>query len=248
MREHWKRYVSSILFVVLQSIFYVTFLVLDLTKDNVKLSSYIKFGVIIICFWFALFWGKSANRKQLLYLRIALFLTVISDLFILLLDVYFYGVLTFLIVQQLYSLRIDQFTYEDDQNNNKNNNKHNRSPWGKRFIILGFITLAIALFVDLSGIYLDSVLVITIFYFTNLIYNVMRSIRTAYRFRVRTTVFFALGMFLFLLCDINVGLFNLSSYINLPFPGFSFVYELSSILMWTFYAPSQVLIALSSKE
>jgi hypothetical protein len=51
-------------------------------------------------------------------------------------------------------------------------------------------------------------------------------------------------MVLFLLCDINVGLFNLSDFIT-PSPAYNIIYSISSILMWTFYAPSQVLIALS---
>jgi hypothetical protein len=55
-------------------------------------------------------------------------------------------------------------------------------------------------------------------------------------------------MVLFLLCDINVGIFNLSGFIALPERIYQMMYSVSSILMWTFYAPSQVLIALSTKN
>jgi len=55
---------------------------------------------------------------------------------------------------------------------------------------------------------------------------------------------FAWGMVLFLLCDINVGIFNLSGFINVG-PVYEVLYGISSISMWLFYAPSQVLIVLS---
>jgi hypothetical protein len=57
---------------------------------------------------------------------------------------------------------------------------------------------------------------------------------------------FAAGLVLFLLCDINVGLFNLSGFVSVTGRVVEILYSLSSILMWTFYAPSQVLIAISS--
>jgi hypothetical protein len=46
-----------------------------------------------------------------------------------------------------------------------------------------------------------------------------------------------LGMTLFLLCDINVGLYNLSNGNNI-----------FRILIWVFYLPSQALLALSAKK
>ncbi len=51
----------------------------------------------------------------------------------------------------------------------------------------------------------------------------------------------ALGMILFLLCDINVALYNILGYIGKV----NVFYNISFVSMWLFYLPSQVLLALS---
>ena len=67
-----------------------------------------------------------------------------------------------------------------------------------------------------------------------------------YRFN-KGRVIYAAGMLLFLLCDINVGLFNMVGYVVVPENIYHILFSLSSILMWAFYTPAQVLIAVSSK-
>jgi len=49
------------------------------------------------------------------------------------------------------------------------------------------------------------------------------------------------GLTLFLLCDVNVLLFNLPGYVNFPASAAKTAY----CLIWVFYLPSQLLIALS---
>jgi hypothetical protein len=58
----------------------------------------------------------------------------------------------------------------------------------------------------------------------------------------------AFGMILFLLCDICVALSNLSEL--LPLTGYYFrkVQHISSMLIWFFYLPSQLLLALSGND
>ena len=58
-------------------------------------------------------------------------------------------------------------------------------------------------------------------------------------------VMFLIGLVLFLLCDINVLLFNLSAYINVSSEMYAILQIASTVLMWAFYLPSQVLIVLS---
>ena len=58
-------------------------------------------------------------------------------------------------------------------------------------------------------------------------------------------VLFLIGLVLFLLCDINVLLFNLSAYINVSSQMYAMLQIASTVLMWAFYLPSQVLIVLS---
>ena len=56
---------------------------------------------------------------------------------------------------------------------------------------------------------------------------------------------FLIGLILFLLCDINVLLFNLSAYIIVSSEMYAVLQIASTVLMWAFYLPSQVLIVLS---
>ena len=58
-------------------------------------------------------------------------------------------------------------------------------------------------------------------------------------------IMFLIGLILFLLCDINVLLFNLSAYINVSSEVYAVLQIASTVLMWAFYLPSQVLIVLS---
>ena len=58
-------------------------------------------------------------------------------------------------------------------------------------------------------------------------------------------VMFMIGLLLFLICDINVLIFNLGAYISISSDLFLVLQTAATILMWTFYLPSQVLIVLS---
>lgn len=91
----------------------------------------------------------------------------------------------------------------------------------------------------------DALLTVSVFYFISICTNVVRSIKLSLHYSNKRGIrCFAVGFLLFLLCDINVGLFNLSGFLSVG-PVYDIIYGISSILMWTFYAPSQVLIALS---
>jgi hypothetical protein len=52
-----------------------------------------------------------------------------------------------------------------------------------------------------------------------------------------SALFIGIGMFLFFMCDLNVGLFNILKNSELNF--------LTGFLIWFFYAPSQLLLSFS---
>jgi uncharacterized membrane protein YhhN len=191
--------------------------------------------------------GQSMQSKirkhqhiETLILQAGLFFTLISDLFILILDYYFYGVLVFILVQQLYSLRLILLQYEGRDSTKK------ILSYGKRITIQAGLAAIVCLILLLSGVSLDSLLIASVFYFISIVFNTIAAVCLAIKeCKKRSTLLYAVGMLLFLLCDINVGLFNLSSFIKMPNEIYSVIYSYSSILMWTFYAPSQVLIAMS---
>lgn len=239
-----------LIFIIIQIVLYISFLAIDITGGSISLSSKIKYGIIILCFCYALF-SKGADKGILFCLKTALLFTAISDLFLLILDYYLYGVLSFIVVQQLYAVRLSMAKYHYGESK-----KTGGSKFGvlvRDYLIrLGLQTAAvfvICLVLDLQGIQIEALLIASAFYFICILTNAVRGVKAAIdNPRERGLVLFAFGISLFLLCDINVGFFNLSSFITLPKAVYNVLYPLSTILMWTFYAPSQVLIALSVRE
>jgi hypothetical protein len=168
-----------------------------------------------------------------------MFFTVLSDLFLLVLDIQLLGILTFILVQIFYGLRISIVKKHDLV-----------KEFTTRIIIQAVLTLFIAFILKQINVLINPLLVATIFYFiyilTNTILAIM-AVATSAKYKRPSMKLFTIGMVLFLLCDINVGLFNMASFITMPENIYVVVYSLSSILMWTFYAPSQVLLAYSTQ-
>lgn len=246
MKHYVGKVTIEVLFVFVQILLFGYFLTLDFTNSNIDLSNKIKFCIIILCFCYAAFFIRGAGRSIILCLQAGLFFTVISDLFILMMNSYYYGVLTFILVQQLYGIRLLLAQRSDTKE--KIDSALFRS-WGIRIILQASIACVGCIILYRLGVVLESLLLATIFYFVCILTNVITSVKLAFHKPQRKgNIIFAIGMFLFLLCDINVGLFNLSGYITMPENLYHTIYSFSSILMWTFYAPAQVLIALSVKR
>jgi hypothetical protein len=291
VRSYIKKSHSDLIFLLLQAILYIAFLFLDLTGRSTAISAGIKYTMILLCFCYALFYGSAGKsivfimrmvhegHRSLFNLRViregylsifllaGLFFTLVSDLFILLLDQYFYGVLTFLIVQQFYAFRLlvirEELDREESQENTRSQGRYLLFLFLKRLLLQLSISAVICFGLTGAGVAMEDLLIASVLYFICILTNTASAVRVAFFSRKRYHVaghdtihlyacagdnnqLYAAGMILFLLCDINVGLFNLSGFIAMPQELYSLVYEISGILMWTFYAPSQVLIALSS--
>lgn len=222
------------IYIFIQLVLYGTFLTLDLSARNMALSNRIKFAVIFLCFVYVITNGKENPCKWNIYLRYAMALTVVSDAFILMSDYYVYGVLTFILAQELYGLRISAL--------NTGNQLRNLF-----FRLLFKATLSTLIYIALwvNDFNINLLLIVSLFYFISISTNVFGSIKLYRDNKGRRDIkYFAIGMVLFLLCDINVGLFNLSNFISVG-SAYKIIYNISSILMWTFYGPSQILISLS---
>ena len=87
----------------------------------------------------------------------------------------------------------------------------------------------------------DALLVLAAFYFTNLIFNAAEALLMVKR-GLKNILFFA-GLLLFAGCDICVGL-NSAGEVGLELSAAG-LYAVN-ILIWVFYMPSQILIALSA--
>ena len=236
---------TRVVFIILQLLLYAAFLILDFVGNDWQISVYIKYTMILICFCYALLpWCN--NDKSILYcIRIALLFTLISDLFLLILDIYFYGVFTFIIVQQIYSIRISLSGNPVGSVNRRQSVTHR---YLSVFMLQLVITLIIWFVLSRLRIRMDKLLITSVFYFICIVMNTVRAVRAAFAPESdRGIRLFALGMVLFLLCDISVGLYNLSGFTEFSLKNYPLVYFVVSISMWLFYAPSQILIVLSSK-
>lgn len=189
-------------FLIIESIIYLSFLVLDVLKID---SDYIKYLGIIFCFIYVLY-----NRKK--YLRISMLFTLIADYFLLIrLDHYEIGLTSFIFAQITYIYFLGNI---------------NKSYFNMFLLIRGFVIIAGTILLDItSSLTLLNELVLI--YFSSLLFNCMQA-------HLVHNKKLAIGLTLFVCCDICVGLFNINAANNV-----------AAFLMWVFYLPSQVLICLA---
>ena len=227
------------LFIFIQVIIYISFLYLDIIGGYDLISSYIKYIFIVFCFIYTLINYDGNNKYKSCCLILGLSFTLLADYFLLLLGYNFeYGIAAFIIVQQIYGIMLDSNSPPICKNNLL-----------KRLLIQLSIVLFITLLLYYLDVNIEVVIVLSIFYFTSILVNTYRGIKVSMILKEdRSSALFALGMVLFVLCDINVGFFNLSTYLDLSATVAIPIIRIASLLMWLFYAPSQVLIALSIRK
>ncbi len=206
-------------FVLAEAGLYIAFLWLDLFHPSSWWDIPLKYLSILLCFCFAAVTGRGRDGRLM---KLALGFTLLADLFLLVLDRwYLAGVACFCVVQLLYLIRIAGMRP-----------KH----LPLRLALRGALAAAaLALAAALGA--LDPLTALSLFYFTQLAVNALESLTLGPAFRG-----FSVGLFLFLCCDLCVGLQNLSAWF--PAAGGPLV-DFARVGMWLFYLPSQVLIALS---
>lgn len=198
----------------------------------------LKFVSILLCNVFVLA-GAFKYRKMDNYLLAgALLFTGVSDYFLLFTNNFTFGMFTFCIVQILYLVRL----WLLEEGNNK----------GKRGIAIRFLinvllwALALLVFFELK-VPVNLLLTIAVFYFLSISHNVITAVKNAAYRPDRRNLVFAAGMVLFLLCDINVGIYNMSGFVPVGNVVFEKLYHFAEVAMWLFYLPAQVCIAISGK-
>lgn len=206
-------------FLPAEAALYAAFLWLDLVRPASRWDIPLKYLSILLCFCFAAVRGRGRDGRLM---KLALGFTLLADLFLLVLDRwYLAGVACFCAVQLLYLIRIAGM-------------RPRRLPL--RLALRGALAAAaLALAAALGA--LDPLTALSLVYFTQLAVNALESLTLGPGFRG-----FAVGLFLFLCCDLCVGLQNLSAWF--PAAGGPLV-DFARVGMWLFYLPSQVLIALS---
>ena len=198
----------TVAFPALECLLYAVFLTLDLTGRGGQ-TIWLKYGGILLCLLYALLCALLGGDKLVLP---ALLFTAGADWFLLVRgDHLILGVALFLVVQTLYLIRLRRMGVDAHL-------------WLRTMTAL-FMGLAVYIFGLISPL-----TILVALYFSQLVSNAI----LAWKGR---RWLFAIGLTLFVCCDICVGMFNLG-----------ILYSFASVGMWLFYLPSQVLIVLSAKE
>lgn len=198
-------------------------------------SSLVKLISIMLCFSLSILIGKDyLNKVDKHLLQSGLFITMIADFLLLFTDYLALGVGIFSIVHILYTIR-----YE----------RNKAKLLLIRMILFLLMILGIYLAVNFFIMKIKLLFVAALFYAVALIISVIKAIKS-YRhklFPYPNRSLIAVGMVLFLLCDINVGIFNITILTNNS-SRIIILYNISGLLMWFFYLPSQVLLSLSGYD
>lgn len=202
------------LFLSMEALLYAAFLTWDLTVGG-RGSNPIKYAGILLCLAYSLYLERRGGSRLV---PAALAFTALADVFLLLLDRHYaLGILLFCVVQGLYLVRIVR-------------HPRGRSLWGLRavlFLLALLVLKGLGLLIPLN--------ILALFYFTNFFCNALASLGCP----GRNMRLFSVGLWLFLCCDLCVGLFQSP---ELTSPA---VEAFVRVGMWLFYLPAQVLIVLS---
>ncbi|MBQ2070401.1 MAG: hypothetical protein II467_05680 [Bacilli bacterium] len=186
-------------------------------------TTYLKFSLVVICFLYVLLYFlhqflKDGCRDRL-FLMCALLFTVLADIFLLVLNRYYdAGVSIFILAQLLHFIRASRQL------------KERRIYLYISIALRAFLCVGVPLLLFPLG-QVSSTNILSMVYFPLLVMNLVDSLFMAIRIDRQKGIYLSIGFFLFLCCDISVGLSNL---------GVSLWW-----LIWIFYGPSQILIALS---
>lgn len=198
----------------------LTLLIYFADKGNLFNTTILKYCCIVFCFLVSCFGFKT---KRGYFVIAGLAGTLIADYFLLVRgDNYLAGVIAFIVVQSMYFLYIMP--------------KH----WKISLIIRASLFTIISLIAGLVLKVDDVTAYFAIFYFTNLIMNMVDSFIGGKKY-----LLLSIGLLLFIGCDVSVGFNNLSSYVSYSSAFIDKLVDFSQLGMWLFYVPSQALITLS---
>ena len=194
-----------------------------------SVNTALSYSAIVLAFLFS--WLSFEHSVDFILTEIALFCTVMADLFLVVLDPMrqLPAMIFFSVTQLAYFTRILLKT-------------KNKPLFITHIAVRCVFSLAavIATAAVLGG-GCDAVALISLFYFANLILNVIFSFIS-----FRKAPVLAIGLLLFLFCDFFVGMSMIGGYLAVGEGGLiSFLVSPGFNAAWLFYVPSQALLAIS---
>jgi len=206
---------------------YFSFLFIDLSGSVrfYPLSNALKYASVFLCFTNALLTGNNCfEKKDAAFLKAAMFVTAAADIFLLFTDYFIAGILLFCIVQVIYVARHNRYS--------KSNTKI--------YLVIGAEVMAAAFVaVGISGISEKTLVLSGCLYALLSAFSLNAAFRAckSERFPAKNVFLINAGLWLLLLCDVNI-------FLSAAFPAD----YLSQRLEWLFYLPSQVLLSYSARK
>ena len=224
MTDRNKQFIAAtpmLLFLLAQI---VLFPLIQFTPGGV--SGNMSYLAIIIVALFALFACKCTGTAH--FIRFGIFATLAADYFLIIAeDAQLEGVLCFIVVQLLYCFYL---IFSESRIGVCTFNTTLRIALSVLLVVFAFALL---------GEDTDTLSIVSVIYYANLISNIVFAFMLGKGNRL-----FAVGLVLFAMCDLCIGMQVLSED-YLDNNALSFFYSDMLNLPWVFYQPSQVLIALS---
>ena len=216
-------FIAAIAFIALEA---ALFPLIHLGRGGVDVSAC--YLAIILVALFALVTLPCAADKRLHLIRLGIAFTLVADYFLVLADdSELEGVLAFIAVQVCY------FAYTIVREKRAKVRYINIA--SRALLMAGLVIAAFAVLGEST----DPLAIASVIYYGNLVISCVFALLLGREERI-----FAIGLFLFAMCDIWIGLEVLfSSYIGSNM--MDFVYNANYNLPWVFYQPSQVMIGLS---
>lgn len=215
-------------------VFYILFLYLDANTQNLgNISSiYFKYAIIVLSFIITLLIGNHCyNKFDRCFLQCAKFFTLIADYYLLIHDNFIIGIFFFCLVQLTYIIRHSLMEHKQYKN-----------------VIFLALALVISMVISFKVNYAEkNLIILALIYAALLLTSVYSAVGTLTRGKYTKdgAMLITIGVVLFFFCDLSVGAYNIIGKTSLKMlipPNVEF---LIGYLIWVFYAPSQVLLALS---
>ncbi len=242
-----KHNILLAVFLTAETILYCSFMYLDIGGLSGEMSGVLKLMSIFLCFLAA--WTRffMSGRKVSAYIAAALSFTVVSDVFLLMTDIFLPGVISFCVVQSIYLamlLGMDESVERCSKN--------------ARIIIYILLAAGIGAVVGvlmkdaidgMNGWLIGFGAAYAFSFIRNIVMCAVRAgkRRLEYKEKGLNTVLFLVGLITFLMCDINVLLYNIGDSIPDSLTALRKMIGVAGDFMWMFYLPSQIMIVLSCR-
>ncbi len=197
-------------FIIVEISIYLIYLYLDINHTSSAFSGLLKFIAICFCY----FMVSDENKT----IKLAMFLTVFSDFFLVITSYYEIGVISFIFVQMQYYKCITK-----------------KAHFPLDHLVLVFIAgFIVSIYINFFIYPISLIVLFASTYFITLLTNIAFSLS-----RIKDSkenIILTLCLLLIMFCDIHVGITNVFSSGQW--------YNFGLVAMWLFYLPSQVTIAL----